>query len=533
MPGTIHYIMLVILIPLFAWLCWREWKRTKKKRLLGRLLATLLIFISFILLLFPPQQKAGKNGTSRQAIIVTEGTDKDSLAHLLQSLPENSKAYTHWQYQYEQPAAIDTLHIIGYGLPLEDWRSLRTTNIQWHEPAVPAGIQAVDWKRLLRLGDVLTVFGHYRNHLNQPVILKLTWEALVQDSLLIPPNTDTVFQLQAGTYYAGTNLYQVETQTDHTTTSIEPIPVYVMPAEKLRILLLANAPGFETNFLVNWLAKEGYPLAVSNQISQAKWSKSFINMEPIPLEQIGVAQLEKFDLLIMDPLSFSTRNAGFQAAVKKQVEQGALGVLFQTDSSVGNPSWYNRRIRLSPPVSKQGLRFRTISNHAGARPLLTDSTGTRSALLRAGRGYIVFNTRLNSFSWQLEGKTPEYQRFWKQLLEAAAPPIAVPDTQALAYFPVAGESTRFAQPADSAAWLSTAGWQKGGWYVFNPNDWKTARAMQTIEQSRDYVQQRRGLKSDERPTGAAIQVTEPIQPWLILLLFFLPAIFLWVEKKLD
>ncbi|MFT4022780.1 MAG: hypothetical protein QM664_03220 [Flavihumibacter sp.] len=544
MPTVIHYIILGFLFLLFGWCCRCEWKRAKKARLAWRLLALALILAGFVLLLFPPQRTVSAGGGA-QAVLITEGADKDTLAKALQALPANTKSYSFWQYQYDNPPSIDTLHVFGYGLPVESWRSLKAPVLKWQPPALPAGIRYADWKRLLRLGDRLAVYGRYYNDLDEPVQVKLRWQGLTLDSLVVAANSDTLFQLHAGTYYAGEHMYRLEATAKNRQLAGEPVPVRVLAAEKIRILLLSDAPDFETSFLVKWLAAEGYPMAVSNRISSGQYSRSFVNREAFPMDRIGAAQLEKFDLLITDPLSFAARGAAFTQAVRKQVEQGSLGLLFQADSSLGAPSWYNKGIRLSLPVSKQGFRYRTISAYEGARLLQKDSSGARAVLLRAGQGYIVFNTRLNSLAWQLEGKTREYQQFWKQLLEAGAPELDLPAQQTTTAYPVAGELVTTITRSDSiktgafpglekkSAWLSTAGWQPGGWYLFNPGEWKTVRSMQTIERSRDFLRERKSQETEKKAATATSPNHQPLPRLWFLLLVFVPAIFLWVEKKLD
>lgn len=545
MPVITPYIILLLLCPLFGWFSWYEWKRPKKKRRMARLAALWLIFAGFMTLLFPPQVREVKP-RGGQGVLITDGADKKILREFFDSLPAGTPAYSYWQYRYEQPRNIDTLHVFGYGLPADDWRSLAAPVIRWHAPASPAGITYADWERQLRLGDRLQLYGHYHNNRNKPVMLKLVWQGIVQDSMAVPAGADTGFHVSAGTYYAGAHSYYLEAVSEDSLLAREPVPVQVLPAEKLRILLLADAPGFETSFLVNWLAKEGYPLAVRYQLSRLQFSQSFMNMEPFPLGQPGRTQLDKFDLLITDPLSFAAAGAAFQRTVKEQVEQGGLGILFQADSSLGAPSWHNRGIRLSLPVSAQGGRYRTITGFDGARVLQQDSSGVRAVLQRAGRGYIVFNTKLNSYGWQLEGNTRDYQRFWKQLLEAGARNAGEPLTAPAEPFPVAGEQVAIVHRPDTgtvvnttfpwvqitAAWLSSPGWQPGGWYLFNPGEWKTARAVQTMEQSRVFLAQQTATGVN-RLAPADMQDHRFLHRAWWLLLFFLPAIFLWMEKKLD
>lgn len=518
-----------LLLPLFGWLFYKEWTRPNTKRRVARLLANSAIAAAILLLLFPPKQNAT---ASRQALLLTEGADSDSIKALLGQLPDNSPVYSWLQWQYENPQDIDTLHVFGYGLSLADWKSAPLPTLQWHEPGTNGGIAYVDWTTTIRLGDPVHVQGQYRNKGDQPQQITLTWQGQRLDSLNIAANADTVFQLKGSSFHEGATIYQLNG---------EPVPVIVLPADKLKILVVTAAPSFENNFLVNWLAAAGYPIAVSSQVSKAQYASNFLNRDPIPLQQIGKKQLDAFDLVITDPEALKARGAAFQQALQQQVTQKGLGLLLQTDSTAGAPAWYNRNLRLSLPVSRQGQRFRTIEPAGALRPLWREPEGIRAAVQRHGQGFIVYNSLTSSFSWQLEGRKADYQRFWKTLLEAVSPEQAQQQLTPNDRFPLTYTAVTL-QKNDSTGtgkgllpWLSTAttwpsasGWQPGNWYVFNPDQWKSVRSRQTIGQTQDFIRQQQS-----RVTHAPATQQIPLHKGWPLLLFFGGSIFLWVEKKLD
>lgn len=548
MPVYLSYIAAALLLLFAGWLFWKEWIRPNKNRLGLRLLANFLAVIALLVLIFPIPITSTVPGsaTGRHAVLLTEGTVREHLSTLLKKIPADSKIYSFAQYKYEQPEGIDTLHVLGYGLPIEDWEQLKGPVMEYHPAELSQGIVAVDWTRSLRLGKRFRVQGRFNNKSSAECRLGLFWQGLQQDSLVLPPGKESLFELSAPSFHDGNSLYELQYSLEGSKRT-ESLPVAVSPLGKLKLLVLSANPGFELNFLSSWLAAEGYSLAIRTKLSRDQSSKSFLNMEPIPLESVGKTQLEQFDLVITDEASLSMGTLA--AVLQQQMQQSGLGLVINTDTTLKSGTWYGKNFRLGSPVRRGTENIRPLLVREGGRSLLAEKEGTRVGITRLGAGSLVINTVYNSYVKKLQGNGKEYARFWTEILSAAASTEDQGSSQPLFPFPHPFEATQVLERADSvtdtesrsvlfpwmtlkSSWPEVPGWQEGDWYLFNPGDWKELRYAHKLTSSNAFIQQyinpaATGLKTGLKSEDKRLHIGWP------LLLFFLSAIFLWVEKKLD
>jgi hypothetical protein len=177
----------------------------------------------------------------------------------------------------------------------------------------------------------------------------------------------------------------------------ESLPIEVLPAKKLKILLLATSPDFENTFLANWLARDGQAVAVRTAISRGKWDKAYLNMPETPLDPLTPSLLDKFDLVIADAAALQEGSDVERMGLRRQVAEKGLGLIIKTDSVARG--WGGVPV---VPLLKDSLSKVQVSNGI------------------YGAGKVVFTTLNTTYSRMLAGAKKEYAAYWSLLLQKAA-----------------------------------------------------------------------------------------------------------------
>ena len=401
------------------------------------------------------------------------------------SIPGNLKVFSiaDGSTLLEDSAAMNKLsrlHVLGYGLTRKEWTSLHPPPLVFHPSPSPAGILSVSWKQRVTSGEKLRIQGSVSLPPGRPVKLLLTGMGLPLDSVLIGTGnrskgssesdtrkkgvsgSDTTqggasagqidFELNTIPAQSGRSVYRlwmlsgrntgimassgrdVDTATSSRantrmdTLEQEAIPIEVLPAKKLRILLLAAAPDFENTFLVNWLSRSGQGVATQTIISKGKSYKAFLNMPETPLEPLTSAVLDKFDLVIADAAILQSGNAAEQANLRRQIADKGLGLIIKADSVAAGPGTTNSPAGdafykdLFPlETVKDSTQRLYIKERPGAQPLLRDSSFrilVSSGLY--GSGKLIFTTLNKTWSRMLSGEKKEYAAYWSMILRKAA-----------------------------------------------------------------------------------------------------------------
>ena len=365
---------------------------------------------------------------------------------------------------------LSKLHVLGYGLTRKEWTSLHPPPLVFHPSPSPAGILSVSWKEKVTSGEKLRIQGSVALPPGRPVKLLLTGMGLPLDSVLIRPGTreksvsgsDTTqggasagqidFELNTIPAQSGRSVYRLwvlsgrntgivtssgrdadtatasRANTRMDTLEQEAIPIEVLPAKKLRILLLAASPDFENTFLVNWLSRSGQGVATQTIISKGKSYKAFLNMPETPLEPLTSAVLDKFDLVIADAAILQSGNTAEQANLRRQIAEKGLGLIIKADSMAAGPgitnspagdAFYKDLFPLE--TVKDSTQRLYIKERPGAQPLLRDSSFrilVSSGLY--GSGKLIFTTLNKTWSRMLSGEKKEYAAYWSMILRKAA-----------------------------------------------------------------------------------------------------------------
>jgi hypothetical protein len=582
-----NYIVIGSCLLLAIFLCVKEWNRPKRSRLPARLVASIaaVLFLAFIALPVRIKQ-APKTGAKKAALLITEGAEGDSVRSFLRSYSGPVRSYSVAQYFYGKPEAVDELHVFGNGVVKEKWEQLPPTKIVFHPPSVSGGFTAINWTSQIKFGEALIVQGGYNNTQKEAVTLLLQLHGTTLDSLVIPGGKQVDLELSAPAKNEGRIIFDLLVLQQKDTIRKERFPVEVKPVEKPALLVLSSNPGFEQKFLVNWLAENKYRVAVRNRISKDIYSTAFVNMESSSLTVVSASLLEKFDLLLTDPMTLSRLPAASLEQLRRQVTEHGMGLLLIADSLPSGGSFYSRPFRLQRSNNNSirqvvlqinGLNKETplsmeqpasIRSQQGIRPLVLDTDkNILAAITLAGTGKLVMTTIPNTYGWKLQGNNTAYAAFWSMLFNSASRKSRIgedlaagnnisrrsesvellleTDNHIIPRVQIGGSTLALAQDPflpnkwQGRYWPEKPGWQASigtrgeqhWWYAFSSDDWPEPEMLKARQDTRDYANKWKGLNDPSRVDNAGYPTVIP--SWWFVLLFFLACILLWVERKLD
>jgi hypothetical protein len=587
MSWTITVLIICCLVAAFA--VWKEYGRANRSHLLLRISASLLAVGAFACIALPISYSKNVIGQdNHSAILLTAGFERDSLANYKSNelfTNDNAIAKTYSQAKLirldelkTDSPAITQLHLFGYGLNADELKELNHLPVIFHPASAPKGITAVNWNQRLKAGEALRVQGKYKNDRSQPVKLVLKGLNTQLDTLTIPAKSNKDFELTAVPKNGGKSVYHLQTIAGADTLTNESLPIEIDAIQPLQILILSASPDFETKFLKNWLSENGFSVAVRSAISKDKFSSEYVNMQPLKLDHLSPALLDKFDLVIGDLSVLKSEGT----LLKEQVIQKGSGVIIRNDSLSKTGSWLQNDFPLErsntanqPQVAliikgKTGKSvplkidpvFIRLQN--GTQPLVNDVQGrllVNSAL--AGSGRLTFTTVNNTFNWMLAGDKDDYADFWSLLISKTARKGIVTGNWLASTLPTVDQPLQFqletslapgqismehsvAAPVqnplipfewDNTYWPTAAGWhsirQNNGqpaWcYVYDKDEWQGVKAFEKITKTRRYA------KTNAVGTTVTKQIHEKMRIDVPKIYFYLVLLvacsFLWVEGK--
>jgi hypothetical protein len=349
--------------------------------------------------------------------------------------------------------------------------------------------------------------------------------------------------------------------------------------------MLSSAPDFETKFLKNWLAGNGYAVAARSTISTNKVSQEFVNIGKLPLAHLTSTLLDKFDVVVGDLSALKSLSPAENAALKQQVMQESLGVIIRADSSGKATTWYQSnfsvstvftKAQLQVPLNLQSQKSKTaklsidaayISNKPTLQALATDGQNhLLAAAALNGAGKLVFTTLNHTYTWMLAGNDKDYSALWSLLIgRSARKTVAVSGWSVATALPSVNEPVQLVlqsavAPADiringipaspaqnplvpyqwvSTYWPAHAGWQQTNagsgtaawWYVYQKTDWPSLKNNRKIEYTKRYISAHIPNLTETKHLLDTKRIEVP--KLYFYLVFLASCTFLWVERKLT
>ncbi|MBB3968863.1 hypothetical protein [Mucilaginibacter phyllosphaerae] len=557
---------------------WQEYRRANKRHLLLRIIAVVLAVTALACIILPIAYDGALNKTAeRKAILLTTGFNNDSLNRADTNIITADAVIKN---QYPNAKLINglnelpkntNLHIYGYGLNEDELAQLDTLPIVFHPAKAPVGVNYVNWDGSIKAGEPLHVQGQYNNTSAQKVKLVLNGLNTGLDSVMLPPNAQTNFNLSTIPKTTGKIVFTL-----YADTALQgSIPVQIAPVKPLRILMLSASPDFESKFLKNWLTGNGYAVALRSAISKNKFNSEFINTDQFNLSKLSAQTLNKFDVVFGDLSVFNGLSVAENSALKQAVADNGLGLIVRADST-GKTSWLQQPFPVDRASGKEpaagpilingkksagklnnGLAYIAYQN--GTQPLIKNTQQqvlASSALY--GSGKIIFTTLNNTFTWILGGNKQDYWLLWSTLITKAARKENPDESQIEVLTPAyAGEPVHLQIAQGNASPLiingkntpslqnaaipfeyraqyrpAKPGWQtlqSNNWYAYTKQSWAVMQASAKLSATKKYAKAHQINSIVTKQIQQKMRIDVPKIYFYILLLA--ACTFLWAEIK--
>ena len=588
-----NYYIIIACVLLGLFLFFKEVCRQNKGQLIFRLLATLLMLVSFGLLIIPISYQVKQEEPIGELNLFTKGVHPDTVAKiksqkftldssvLKANLRSSISFIPDLAYHLKANPSVKKINIYGYGLADEDLLALKNHLVAFHPADVPEGIISASWPKKISTTTPLRVQGMYNNSGKNTIWLKLYGMGFAQDSLQVQANTKVNFSLKAQPKQIGKAVYQIIALRKSDTLAKEPVPFEVGEKHQLKVLILASFPDFEYKFLKKWMYENQYSVIFRSQISKNNYSVDYLNTNTTNVNQINSSLLKKQDILIIDEDEWDALNAAERQIIDAAVVDG-MGLLVRITNAKANGASqkFKRTETVQPTLKTTQVKDVTgeveLNELPFAQTLFLTSSADEQAIFATATGKIIVNsgirgagkiltsTLASTYQWQLSGKSGDYAKFWSALLNKTARKFNLEQSyEVLPKLLAINESGRLITRVNSTEiplleynniklaprqnmelpyqwdgkfWPSVAGWNKitinksvANVFVYQNTDWLQLKNANTLKLTLTFVNHQAANSYQQEKTFAS--VTKKLSKWWFLLLFLCSAGYLWFEQR--
>ncbi|RYG01773.1 MAG: hypothetical protein EOO07_33760, partial [Chitinophagaceae bacterium] len=169
----LKYYIIIACVVLGLFLFFKEIKRPNKAQLVFRLLATLVMLISFALLIVPISYQVKQEEPRGELNLFTKGVIADTVAKIksqkftldsavLKSNPRSQINFiSDLAYQLKEHPSVKKINIYGYGLGDDELTLLKNHQLTFHPSPLPAGFISASWPKKISATKPLVVQGIY------------------------------------------------------------------------------------------------------------------------------------------------------------------------------------------------------------------------------------------------------------------------------------------------------------------------------------------------------------------------------------
>lgn len=493
-----------------------------------------LLWLTLLAFVLQPVWK--KPLTVRQALVVGAGVPIAVAKRVQDSLGlEERVTVPTFKSEFE------AVTLLGQDFPTPFLSRLSGTALRWVPYHTPDQVEEIQWKGLLRQGELQTVRG--RLFSSEKNVLKLRYANRTLDSLNLREGL-TNFELTFPTFSRG----RTATELVLGERLLDTLRFFTRPTEPRRYQFLLDNPDFESKTLADWLGQAGHSVELLTTVSRNVSSRVQLNRGGKP------------DVLLTTP-----GNAA-NPAVKRAVVEGKAVLFF----NLSNPEAESRTIDRALGTR---WRLRKVSNEAVV-PVGKNLTALPYAFVPAlrqfpvagypvavqrGSGPVGLSLLSETFPLKLSGDSLAYQRVWQAILAPLQPathPNAAVDSPVFSSLGAtlrlndwAGRPT-FVRAGDDTVALRTSplngrsaegdfrfgreGWQAVqdslGVYVEDERGFASVRQSRLLSQFLKAHAEGGGAVAGPRLAGRFVEWAVPDWVWFGLMLLCLTA--LWVEPKL-
>jgi hypothetical protein len=264
----IQNIILIILLTILLaiQLYWILHQKNLKRKYL-KLILNILLWLSIVILIFPPMSKNDENlvniGIKDEKVSANfEKKIKDSLN--LKTVVSPSK------FEMEFAKENEEIKLIGQNFDPAFLSLLTDRKVELFPEFKQNEIQNLNWRAVLFQNETQTVNGFI--DLEKAGTVKLKYGGQILDSVKLEKGKQH-FNLTFPSFSLGKTSVNI----DFDEVTIAEIKYYSRSSPKLKILVLAENPDFETKMLSEWLGKNGHTVDVETLITKNTQNKTNIN----------------------------------------------------------------------------------------------------------------------------------------------------------------------------------------------------------------------------------------------------------------
>lgn len=586
-------IVCLICAILLLLLIFKEVRRVSKVNLIWRVLASVLLVVSFALLIVPINYQTTKEHASAELNLITEGADIATIAKIKgekydldsnQFLSQKSLKIKHIEdlaYYLKENIDIKKVNIYGYGLDEHQLKQLEGYQTVFHPAAMPLGVISANWQKKIRETENITISGLYHNTSNTSIKLKLYGLGTDLDSTIVEANSKSAFSFSNQPKQAGKAIYQLIALKGKDTLTAEKVPFEVVAKQPIQILILASFPDFEYKFLKNWLYEKQYQVVFRSQISKDKYSSDFLNTKSVDVNRINANLLKKMDVLVMDEDEMSAISPTERISINEAVSNGMGLILRLTNPkpSSSSPKYGRYEIpsatatALNISAVKENLKLNELpfpqtlflETSPNEQPLFKSATGKSVVNIQLnGMGKVLISSLAATYQWELAGKKTDYALFWSAMfLKASRKELKNQSIELIPQFLQVGNSARLITTLgdtkvpslafndiklspkqnmelpfkwDAVFWPIIAGWNTltvnnltENVFVYDKTDWAASKNVNKLNLNSNFSTLQSTEQIDLKVSEQ--QVTEEFSKWWFYLIFIVAAAYLWYEQR--
>jgi hypothetical protein len=437
-PVFPFWLIAMLVIPLFSFFIWKEFKR-KQKFLSFRVVAQCLILISILGILLNPGFEQEKN--SQGILLLTSRYNKSKVDSLLNAqrnlrVVQLSDADSYQDAEllasYNDLTDLDSdiKFVLGDGLPFHVLEMMSSKNFEFISGQLPVGITQLHIPENIKANQQATIQGAL--NASGKTTLTLIGPGGAEDSITINKKGHLPFSLNFKPKQSGSFIYSIVSKNEEGIQT-EQLPVEVLEEQKLNILFLQKFPSFEVRQLKNFLAEKGHHIALRYQISKSNYRFELANLSTIRIAQITASILQSFDLVILDSDALNALTSAEKNTLEESVHNG-LGMILLMNQVAEKDKLRERFVPIGVKRSLKDTIQLNLTAKQYTLPLLpiqiSESpsvyivTKNKNRVLAAycynGIGKTGVQFLQETYRIALEGNIDGYAALWSPLLEKTA-----------------------------------------------------------------------------------------------------------------
>ena len=573
----------LLTLPAFAFFIWKEFGR-QHRFLVARIIALLSILVSILGILIRPAYREQKNESS--FLLLTPGYSKLKVDSLLKENSSFKIIRTIEAEPYSNSEVLTSYHnltemgrdikiVAGQGFPEYAFELMGSTNFKFIPTSFPMGIVDLSIPKSIVVNKRSSVKGIFNAF--GKTTLKLIGPAGVEDSVTFNTSGQLPFDLFFTPKQTGLFVYTLNYPDSIGRVISERLPVEIIPAQKLKILILQKFPTAEVRYLKNYLAEKGHALALRYQTSKTNFKYEYANLNSTRIDRLTQEVTESFDLIVIDNKVLNELNVSEMRALEGGIKNG-LGIIILSDDFSAKNKGVNRLlpIKLKRVVTDTvHLRFPDsklytfpcapidITPDASIQTIQKHKGHILSGYVYSDAGKVGFQLLKETYRIRLEGNEDDYAFIWSDLIERTArtkndqfkinlvnnfpyypdEPLTIDILSSGAQPSLYDHKTSIPLTEDviiddywhGKSWASKFGWHqfitqdstKLNYFVSNSGDWKSLRIANQLRSN--HIAQASG---NALINSSVNYTSREISPLIFFLMFLFGGAFLWLAPKI-